>query len=112
MQLSQEQIAAILKDATPNIIEGLKEEVKKAVQWQLQDTASRLCKTEVEEWMKQEIVPEIRKTLVENKDGLVSLAIAATQEINRALAESMGAELKKKLESQWERKKVFEALFT
>ena len=110
--LTQDHINQAISDAVPDVIAGLRKEILETALYHARNSVQAEVTKAVSEWVAAELVPEIRATLAAEKDGLIAIApeIAAgiTAELNKALL----ANIKEKLEKSWERKKIFEALFT
>ena len=111
MELSKEQIESILNDAKPSIITGLKDEVVRQAQWQMNPVVAGMIENEVKAFMVAEIIPVVKQRLTEEKDGIISTAIMSANSIALELSIAMTAVLKKKLESSYERTKIFDTLF-
>lgn len=111
MNLTQEQVQSILKEATPSIVAGLREEVVRQAKWEMNPIISQMIQKEVSEFMTTEIIPIVRQQLVEGKAGLITIAIDSANAITESLAKAMAATLQKKLESSYDRTKILEALF-
>lgn len=111
MELSTEQISKLLEEAKPSIIAGLRDSVIQTAKWDMQATVSKLINDEITTFMKDEIIPEIHKQLVESKEGLITVAISTASTIAEELAQSMANELKTKLQQSYTRTKIFEAMF-
>lgn len=107
---TQEQINELLEAAKPSIIEGLKNDIKQHITWEMKETAGKLVREHVTSWVNENIIPEITSQLVESKEGLVSLGAGLAPVLLDAMTESFAETIKKKMENSWERKKVFEAL--
>jgi predicted N-formylglutamate amidohydrolase len=107
---SQEQINDLLEAAKPSIIEGLKKEIKQSITYQMQEAAAKAVREHTTNWITENVIPEITKELVESKEGLVALGAKLAPVLLDSLTESFADTIKKKMESSWERKKVFEAL--
>jgi hypothetical protein len=105
-----EQIQELLDAAKPSVIETIKNDLIRSVTYDVQDTAARLIKAHIETWIKENILPEISKQLVESKESLISVGVAAAPQLVQQLATAMTEALAENLKSQWERKKIFEAL--
>lgn len=110
MKLSDEQIKDILEELKPSIVDGLKIDLQNSINTQIDYDAREIIGQLAKNWIKEHIVPEIEKALIESKDGLVSVGINAVDELTTALARSLTDMVKQKLENNWERKKIFEAL--
>lgn len=112
MQLTPEQIAAILDDAKPSIIAGLRDEVIRQAKWTVSDTAGKIINEEVVAFVKTEIIPEVQSALTESREGLVAVAVDAANTIAVELATALAKDLKTRLENSYNRKQIFEALFS
>jgi hypothetical protein len=108
MQLDAEQL---LKDSLPSMIEGFKAEIKASINWEVKNKTAELVSAHVQQWVKDNLVPEITAALVESKEGLVSLGVSLSPQIVEILTASLIASLKEKMEKSWERSKIFEAMF-
>lgn len=108
--LTQEQIQQAVSDAMPDVLAGLKKEIQESAVMQAKNAVHAAVTTAVSDWITKEFVPEIKETLMREKDGL----LAVVPEIGAGIAEQLQASLldslKKKLENTWERKKIFEAI--
>lgn len=111
MELSKEQIDGMLQQALPSVVEGFKKELTQSITWQLKESAAKQVSEHVTKWVSSEVLPEVTKLLVESKDGLLSMGPLLGQSIVEAMAKSLTETLSTKLQSSWERKKVFEAMF-
>ena len=66
----------------------------------------------VQEWVKENVLPDVTAILTTGKVSLVNTAASAAESMCEELSKSMAASLKEKLEKSWDRKKIFEAMFT
>lgn len=112
MQLTPEQIASILEEAKPDIIKGLRDEAVRQAHWEMNPVVSKLINDEIVTFMTTEIIPEVRMALVDGKDGLLSVAIAAANQVAVDLATALTKDLQAKLEQSYKREQIFKALFT
>lgn len=108
--LTQEQINEAVTGAMPDILAGLRKEIAETAIYQAKQTAQQAVGKAVSDWIIENLVPEVIKTLADNKDGLVALAPTLAQNMTAAMSEAFTASITKKLESSYERKKIFEAL--
>jgi len=111
MELSQEQINSILEDAKPSIVEGLKKQVSTACVYNLKQLVSDEVTKEVKAYISAEIIPEIRRQLIESKEGLISSAVKMGPIVVEELTKTLANNVKKNLESSWNRKSILEGLF-
>jgi hypothetical protein len=110
MQLTQEQINQAVSDAMPDILAGLRKEIAEAAVSQARQSAQFAVQKAVNDWITTNLIPEILTTLSDNKAGLIAMCPKLAEGITMVMTEAFVAEVKKKLESSWERKKIFEAL--
>ena len=108
--LTQEQIQSAVADAMPDVLAGLRKQVAEQALLQAQRAAADEVQKAVVEWVRVELIPEVHLTLAQNKSSLVSIAPTIASHIGEALSVALMENIKKKLESSWERKKIFEAL--
>lgn len=108
--LTQEQIQAAIAEAMPDVLSGLRKQVAEQALRQAKDAAAIEVQNAVVEWVKAELLPEVQLTLAQNKAALVSIAPSIASGIAESLSVALMETIKKKLESSWERKKIFDAL--
>ena len=109
--ITAEQINEMLEAAKPSIVEGFKKEITNSITWEVKNAASRLIAAETEKWIKENIIPEIIKDLVESKEGFIKLGSTLAPAMIEVLTKSLIDSLKEKMEKSWDRNKVFEAMF-
>ncbi|MGY6271038.1 hypothetical protein ACXIUT_15205 [Achromobacter denitrificans] len=108
--LSQEQIQQAVSDAMPDVLRGLRREIEDRLVREAIQTASLAVQSQVNEWVKTNLVPEVLASLSQSKDGLIAAAPVMAATMVQALNSSLQQTITKKLESSYERKKIFEAL--
>jgi len=108
--LNQEQINQLLEDAKPDIVNSLKKAVMEDLTREVNRNCVEVFKNHINSWLKENILPEITKTLIESKEGLIKVGVQVTTEINDMLAKSMVAHIKERLEKEWTRGEIFKAL--
>ena len=108
--LTQDQINQAVSEAMPDILAGLKREISENAIYTAKQAAWTAVQAAVTKWINENLVPEIIEVLAQSKDGLVASAPLLAQSVNAAMVEAFQDTVKKKLESSWERKKLFEAL--
>lgn len=108
--LSQDQINQAVSDAMPNVLAGLRKEISETALYHARDSVRAAVAKAVGEWVEAELVPAIRTTLAAEKDGLIAIAPEIAAGITAELNKTLLAHIKAKLETSWERKKIFEAL--
>ena len=100
----------LLELALPSVLEGIKKEMVQTIDWQTKDAAAKLVTTHVSEWITANILPEITKRLVEEKESLISLGTTLGAATVEAVSAAMLDQLKKNLEG-YKRTTIFKALF-
>lgn len=110
--LTQEQINESVQDAMPDILAGLRKEIGETAIYHAKLTAQDAVQKAVSGWIVDNLVPEILRTLVESKDSLVALAPMFAQSMAAEMQKSFAETISKKLETSWDRKKIFEALLS
>ena len=111
MKFSDEQIKELLDAARPDVVAGLKQELTKSIEWEAKNSASRVITETVNAFMVEEIVPEIKRRLTEDKEAIIATALVGAPQMAEALAASMLATMKTNLESSWKRGEIFKKLF-
>lgn len=111
MNIDEEQIKTLLEEIKPSIMRGFKKEIKEVVEQKIKWEAQEIIGSYVRDWIKENIIPELQKNLVESKEGLILMGIKLTEAIVADLSHSITIHMKEKLENTWERKKILEALF-
>lgn len=109
--ITAEQINEMLEAAKPSIIEGFKQEIKSSISWEVKNKAAEIVADETAKWVKENIVPEIVKQLVESKEGLISVSVKLAPMMVESLVTAMADEFKNKMQNSWDRTKIFEAIF-
>ena len=109
--LNKEQFEKLLEDNLPSIMEGLKEELQSTVKFELTRVLSSELEEYTKQWVKENIIPEVGKQLVESKDVLMKSVVNGCSQIADMIIEGMVKQAKDNLQSSWDRKKIFKALF-
>jgi hypothetical protein len=99
-----------MKSAIPAVIESLKEELKRGIDWQVKDAAMKEIQTYVVDWVKENIIPAIGDELLGMKGELIEAGKQTAGVISDSLAEAVRNSIHEKLEHSWDRKKIFAAL--
>ena len=93
------------------MIDGFKAEIKASINWEVKSKTASLVAAHVEQWVKDNLLPEITVALVESKEGLIKVATDFAPRAVEALTDSLSKSLKERLEKSWDRTKSFEAMF-
>jgi hypothetical protein len=110
--LTQDQISEAVAEVLPSVLRGFKSELQESILRQARDQAVAQVNKAVTEWVTSELVPEIKLALVESKDGLIAAAPKLAESLTEAMVSAFSETVKNKLETSWERKKIFEALLS
>jgi hypothetical protein len=100
LEANKAEINKAVKDAT---IKQLLEEYR----WPITDTISQV----VTEFIKTEIVPEVKAALVGEKSAIVDAAIKACADISDTLAKGLMQDAAKNVGSEYRRKQIVDAIF-
>lgn len=109
--LTQDQIQEMLEAAKPSIIESLKKELSQSIGYEVKEELRRQVQKCAQEWITSNVVPEVTRQLIEEKEGLISAALQLAPAMNALLVEAMTKEISERLSQSWNRKKIFEAMF-
>ena len=101
----------LIQLALPSVLEGLKKELTQTIDWQIKQDATKVVSDHITNWIKENVLPEVSKQLVESKEGLIALGATIGPGVVEAVSAAYLESLKKKLENSWERTKIFESLF-
>jgi len=109
--ITAEQINEMLEAAKPSIIEGFKKEIANNISYEVKSAASRVIIEETTKWVKENIIPEVVKSLVESKEGLIAVGAKLAPQMVESLVEGALKDFKKNIESSYSRNKIMEAMF-
>jgi hypothetical protein len=108
--LTQEQVNELLESAKPSIIQSIKDELKQSITYEMKQACAQQVKAHTEQWIKENVIPEITTALIEGKDGLVGVGVKLGPAIVDEVVKGMTAAVAENLKNSWDRKKVFESL--
>jgi hypothetical protein len=111
MNLSEEELKAIATQATDSLKLQLTNDLVSSLHREVTYAATQAVREHVQEWVKENVLPDVSAILVAGKASLVNTAGAVAEKMCEQLAESMTETLQEKLAKSWERKKIFEAMF-
>ena len=109
--ITPEQMNEMLEAAKPSIVEGFKKEIAQSITWQVKDRAGEIVRKAVEDWIKENIIPEIYKELAESKESFISLGATIAPMMVQQLTEALAGSFKERMESSYERRAIFKACF-
>ena len=112
-QSFEQALAELMQDeiTKEQMIKVAKGEMEKRIQeqfkWNLPDTIAK----EVNEFITEHVVPEVRAHLISQKGAILKVAKASADELGIQIAAQMVATAQKNMADSWNAKKVLEALF-
>lgn len=101
----------LLDAAKPGIIESLKNELTRSITYDVKQAAMEEVKKTVVAWVTAEIIPDVVKSLVEYREGLISIGPKVGAAIVDEISKSMILTASENLKQSWNRKVIFEKLF-
>jgi prophage antirepressor-like protein len=110
MKLTEVQIKEILDSALPDVVAGLKTELKEMTLNQIKWSADETIGKFIRQWLSENILPEIEKTLIESKAGLVATAVLMAEQSMALIAKAHAESLAKRLESSYSREKILKSI--
>lgn len=108
--LTNDDVQKVADEVLPNVLRGLRRELEEQGLRQAKEVAQAAIGKAVQEFVTTEILPAVHVALAESKDGLIAMAPQLATQITEQLSKALRDSLQKKLESGWERKKLFEAI--
>lgn len=111
MDINENTLKEILENIKPDLKVSLQEEFKRSltrqIQFQFDNHISQFCR----EWIDENILPELKKQLVESKDGFIKLATDGCNKVIDEMAIGMANTIKEKMNNSYHRSKIFQAMF-
>jgi len=108
--VTEDEIKSFLTENKGDILASVKaktiERMVESYRWSFTDAVAEAVHT----FIKQDIVPAVVADLAANKEAMVAQAISKARDVGDELVKQLAAQMVKTLSSEWERKKVFEAL--
>ena len=90
-----------------SVIDEVKTQIKSDLAWSLCQEISAIVK----KFLAEDIAPEIRAALVENKPVILAAVVEAANTMGALLTEGMVAEVKERMEKSYQRSSIIKALF-
>lgn len=90
------------------VTEALLSGVKRQFEWEIPEAV----KKEVNDFITNEIIPEVRAQLFTNKDEFVDAAVTMVRGVPAEIGKAMQENLAKNLTNSWTLRKVVEACFS
>lgn len=106
-----DDVNKLLEEIKPDIKESIKKELLSSLSWDVKEQALKQIKECIKGFIETEVIPEVQKDLVENKDGLISVGKSAAPLIVEELAKGMAKSVAEKLESSYSRNDMLKGLF-
>ena len=108
---TEEEIAKILDDAKDelraNLVEDMKNQMKSSVEYTL---GAELRKV-VAEYVKDEIVPDLKARLIDDKPIILKAAINSANEVGEILSKALVEDMKEKLGKDYTRRNILNAIW-
>jgi len=88
-------------------MKGLTDKLADEIKWSGHDIINK----QVSEFYKAHVVPEVAEYLIDQKQVLLAGVIEGVDQVCVEIGKAFVDTAKKKMESEWDRKKLFKALF-
>ena len=89
MQLSDDQMQQLVADATQNLQIKLQQSLVERLEFTVAESAARLVRSHVEEWIKQNVLPDVTTLLQDSKSTLLASSIEGANAIAEGLAKGI-----------------------
>jgi hypothetical protein len=109
--MTEKDIQELLDKAKPAVIESLQKELAGSISYQVKQIASEEVVKFVREWIRDEVLPEIKRELVESKESFISVAVRTAPVIGEELSKHLTDTVKKSLENSYARGEILKKLF-
>jgi len=111
MELSEEQLASIVQEATKSLQHSLQERIVLTLGPMVTQKATNMVVRHTEEWVAKNVLPEVTLLLESGKHSLQSSAIQAASAMSESITDGIKKTIDECMESNYKRKKFFEAIF-
>jgi hypothetical protein len=95
------------QDIKDSVIDEVKAQIKCDLEWSLRQEISAIVKT----FLTEDIAPEIRSALAENKPVILAAVVEAANTMGALLTEGLVSEVKERMETSYRRQNIVKALF-
>lgn len=110
--ITPEDISAIFKDVLPTIKEQATKQITDKIKNQLSWKFESIISDEVNKFIIEEIIPDVRKQLMIQKDAITAKTVEAINQCVAQVGKAMFEIVSNKMtSSSWQREKVIKALF-
>lgn len=110
--LTQEQAQELVTTALPEIKEAFRASIRERATRELESVFSEVVKREISLFVETHVVPEVQKSLLENKEGLLNAAAKGAVESSKILTESIVDIVSQNLKSSYKRRDILKLLLT
>jgi len=111
MQLSDDQMQQLVADATKNLQIQVQQNLTKRLEFVVTESATQLIHSHVEEWIRQNVLPDVTTLLEDGKATLLASSIEGANAIAEEFAKAMKGIALKNLESPYRRSEIIKTLF-
>lgn len=87
-------------------MDSLEERIKEQFRWSLPDTIAKECN----DFISEHVAPEVRNHLVSKKGVILKAAKKSADEITEKLSAALSEQVGTRLENDWDRKKILQAI--
>lgn len=108
--LTEEQIKQAVQESLPSVLAGLKQSLQERAMQEAREVVTLIVRDEVQKWTAEVIVPELHKTLIEHKDGIVAAGPKLGAALVDTLIEGLSADFKARMSKDWERKQILKSI--
>ena len=108
---TDEQLTQLLAEAQEQVKASIIEEAKTTVSYRVGRELGEQINKVIAEYVKTEIVPEIRAYLIEHKAVILEGMVKAAGQMSDKIAEALLAELTDNLSTGYKRERIAKALF-
>lgn len=108
---TEEEIAQILEDAKDELRASLIKDMKDRLKSSVEYTLGAEVRKVVEEYVKDEIVPDLKASLIEDKPIILKAAIKSANEVGEILAVALVDDMKEKLGKDYTRRNILNAIW-
>jgi len=111
MKFTDEQIQEIVNSAKVSLTDATAKELAKSVEHTITYQSSQVIGDFAKTWVTENILPEVQKQLIENKDAMISVAVRSVEDMALQLSKAMTESLAKTLESSYSRNDLLKKMF-
>lgn len=111
MEMADDEIKSLIKNALPEIKETMLAEMKRSLAWSVGNQLSEHTKTTVEKFIKEEISPEMAKYLQEQKPAILASVLESLDGIIKEVSLAIVSKAKSNLAQGYQRDRIVEAIF-